>query len=139
MDPKELRAVMETRLQRKIEAVEHPAHRHAMEQLKALQAVPGALKIITNVPDPKAPANLGPRHPAYYVAHDVVRLEGPDAQGMIWAYSAEGDACAGYAHQLLGRLTQYSRAAEFSEDRELASAAPGMTVQPATSTRRRTR
>ena len=124
MDEKNLRHVLEHRLAAKVGAVEQPLQQRAMAQLKALSNVPGALKIITNVPDPKAPAHLTPVHPHYYVAHDVERLEGPDGQGLVWAISHEGDRCGGYAHQLLGRLTQYSRAEEFSEEREAVSPRP---------------
>lgn len=48
--------------------------KHAIDQLEALVAVPGALKVITNIPDPK-----GVQYPVtdvrHWVHHDIVALE----------------------------------------------------------------
>lgn len=116
-DRKEAERLAAERIERQFQAVNHPAQKNAMAQLKALAAVPGALLIITNEPDPKAPPVL-PQHPHYWVAHAVTRIEGPDHNGNVWAYSKEGDHCHGTALALLGRLTQYSRAAAFEEERQ---------------------
>jgi hypothetical protein len=116
-DRKEAERLAYERIEAQDAAVNHPQNQRAMEQLKALVNVPGALKIITGEPRHNAPAGLLPKHPHYWVAHDVVRIDGPDHNGNLTAHSREGDRCKGVAHALLGRLTQYDRAADFTEER----------------------
>jgi hypothetical protein len=123
----------EERMARIASALEHPAQLRAMDQLKALLPIPGALKIITNMPDPDGEV-LGPRHPAFWICHDVETLEGPDHLGNITATSFpygdnKRDYCKGNALALLGRLTQAGRAEPFVEDREeLPAPKPGILV-----------
>lgn len=111
------------RIEAQYQAVNHPLNVAAMDQLKALLTVPGALKIITNEPISNPPEGLLPQHPHFWVASDVVRIEGPDHNGNVTAFAAKDpytgrtDRCKGHAHALLGRLTQYNRAAEFTEER----------------------
>lgn len=93
----------------------------AIAQLEALVKVPGALKIITNVH--RCQKAMHPRlkgfsakkcdafkpdvrHPGHFVVHDVIRIEGPNAQGQYTAFSAEGDYCIGQPEALLKRLQE---------------------------------
>lgn len=109
----------------------------ALQQLQALVAIPGALKIITNAhrcqdaihPDfPGFDAatcaaygeEIGSRErfganpladPRHFVCHDVVRLEGPDDKGRYKAFSAnDEDWCLAYPAELLERLQEATRA-----------------------------
>lgn len=91
---------------------------------------PGALKIITATPSDKGkaylehlaagrgalaaaladPAYSNPQaDPALWVAHAVVRLEGPTRDGYYRAFSREGDICKGPPLALLRRLTEATR------------------------------
>jgi hypothetical protein len=92
----------------------------AEAQLKALVKVPGALRIITaevhpdhreDRDDPRSRAKEGVNlaHHSAFVVHDVVTLDGPDAQGRWTASSAEGDWTRGLADALLSRLTEAGR------------------------------
>lgn len=123
-DRKEAERQAAERIERQDQAVNHPAQRSAMDQLKALANVPGALKVITINPDPKAPP-VGPQHPHFFVAHDVVKIEGPDHNGNLWAHTKEGDFCKGNALALIERLTQHGRAEPFTEPREVRSTRSG--------------
>lgn len=78
-----------------------------LAELKALVAVPGALKIITSEIDKKAGKNPDLTRPSSFVLHDVVSLEGPDPRGRYVAYSKEGDWTSGYPGALLSRLRQW--------------------------------
>lgn len=74
----------------------------AITQLRVLAAVPGALKIITNMLKPAFRADpdnwdSGPRvgvtaedmtNPEVYLCHDVVGITGPDHRGRFMAVSA---------------------------------------------------
>lgn len=108
----------EERFDAQYQAIHHPQNKRAMEQIKALLTVPGALKIITNEPMGNPPNGLLPKHPHYWVAQNVTRIEGPDHKGVVTAMGEDGKTyCQGHAWALLGRLTQYDRAAEFTEER----------------------
>jgi hypothetical protein len=78
----------------------------AIAQLEALARVPGALRIITNQPDP-AGTGQDDVDPAHWIMHDVVRLEGPNHRGQYTAHSLEGDWCQGQPEALLARLQQW--------------------------------
>jgi len=79
----------------------------AVAELEALLAIPGALKIITNEPNPDAPDNADLRLPSSFVCHDVTGITGPDERGRYLASSAEGDWTLGYPSALLSRLRQW--------------------------------
>lgn len=82
-------------------------HEQAANELAALVKVPGALKIITANEHPKPPAGLDHTHPAYFVQHDVVRIEPVEHRGTLRAYSAVGDWCEGKPAPLLARLRKW--------------------------------
>jgi hypothetical protein len=46
-------------------------------------------------------------HPKHFQVHDVVRISGPDANGVVTAHTAEGDYCMGYPPDLLPRLLEW--------------------------------
>lgn len=98
--------------------------------LHLVEKQPGALKIITATPSDKGeawlehmaagrgvlaaaladPSYTNPQaDPALWVAHDVVRLEGPTREGYYRAFSREGDICKGLPLALLRRLTEATR------------------------------
>lgn len=64
----------------------------AVLELKALAKVPGALRIITNEPDPDRPADATMRTPQYFKIRPVVKLEGPNHRGQYTALSEEYEA-----------------------------------------------
>ena len=91
----------------------------AMKELKALLDVGGVLRIITSEhacgsPTPataaerkRCDAHERPRtHPAHFVIHDVVRLEGPLRSGQVRAWSEEGDYTQGQPEAVLARLQE---------------------------------
>lgn len=93
----------------------------ALDELCALVQVPGALKIITNMDDPDG-AEYSEKDPRHYILHDVVRIEGPDAEGKVTAYTAPynaqdhgyddrmtHDECTGQPEALLARLWEWRR------------------------------
>lgn len=117
-DRKEAERQAMARVEAQYQKVSAPHQQQAMATLKALSKEPGALKIVTNVPDPKAPNGLLPKHPHFWVAHDVVRIEGPDHNGNVWAYSAhDEDYTMGDALAVLQALTRYAWAEPFTEER----------------------
>jgi hypothetical protein len=70
-----------------------------------VQTRPGALRIITNLPDPQAPTS-DPRDPAFNVLEDVVSIE-PSGDVLI-ARSAEGALTMGKPLDLLIRLCEHA-------------------------------
>jgi hypothetical protein len=99
----------------------------ALAQLKALLAVSGALKVITN----EHACGAG-KHPAlagfdakkceaaqkvrplfdvrHFVLHNVTAIEGPDKKGRVYARTKEGDYCYGEPSAVLARVTEHIRA-----------------------------
>lgn len=95
------------------------AREQAIIELQALVQVPGALRIITNIPDPDG-AELPVQDPRHWVQHPVERLDGPNAKGLYTAVSGEynaaeygyndrltHDECTGQPEALLMRLREW--------------------------------
>lgn len=73
----------------------------------------GVLYIITNVPtEGRSISELTPEEslrPSSFVCHKVTSLDGPDEEGIMTAYTSEGDWCRGKPEALYTRLTEYYR------------------------------
>ena len=93
----------------------------AFDQLKALAAVPGALKVITSEVQPAlredkkdarsaAKPDVDLRQVSTFVLHDVTHLDGPNERGLVTAHTAEGDYLQGHPAAVLARLTEHQRA-----------------------------
>lgn len=95
----------------------------ALDQLKALMEIPGALQTITSEvkpeyrqdkTDPRSPLSPSMEHhrtnPAVYVCVPVVILEGPDAAGAYRAVAEDGSWRAGYPEDLLPALIEWQHA-----------------------------
>jgi hypothetical protein len=87
----------------------------AEKMLKFLMKEGGHLKIVTgersDVPDGELVARHGNplADPAAWVVKDVVKLEGPRADGLMVAYSEDKDMTIGFPAALLRRLTDGAR------------------------------
>lgn len=97
----------------------------AFKQLEALAAIPGALKVVTNVhlcqelpsgrpaqaSDPEfdnaacAAFDVHAGHARHQVLHDVTHIEVTD-NGVV-AHTDEGDWCSGEPSAVLARLTEH--------------------------------
>lgn len=100
-------------------------HDLAVAQLNALVVIPGALRIITSEIKPELrqdPDDIRSRvredaeaedpdilkRVHTYVLHNVVRIEEPEDDRLIYsAWSDEGDSCAGRPEALLTRLQEW--------------------------------
>jgi hypothetical protein len=83
----------------------------AWNLLVELLAHKGQLKVITSEVDENRPPNITPLNPAYFVQHDVVKIEVTKVAGKIdrlRAYTEEGDYCEGLPLALLHKLTEHN-------------------------------
>lgn len=80
----------------------------AFNHLVDLLASKGRLKIITSEPDPDRSPLTTPINPAYFIQHDVVKVE-KSREGILKAHSEEGDWCEARPKALLSRLTEHNR------------------------------
>lgn len=79
----------------------------AWNLLVELLAHKGQLKVITNeAVDKERTDGVTPLNPAYFVQHDVVKIE--KQRNKLRAYTEEGDWCEGKPCALLGRLTEHN-------------------------------
>lgn len=83
----------------------------AWNLLVELLAHKGQLKVITSEVDENHPPTMTPLNPAYFVQHDVVKIEVKKVKDKIdrlRAYTEEGDYCEGMPKALLFRLTEHN-------------------------------
>lgn len=80
----------------------------SVQQLQALAAIPGALRVITNEHAHQGECDTSEfslEDPKHFVIHDVTQVE--ESGGGLWqARTAEGDWTVGYPADLLRRLQQ---------------------------------
>lgn len=84
----------------------------ALEVLTVLKDKPGTLRLVTNERSTVKEKDARPQFtnpladPRLWVVHDVVAIDGPDAQGFYTARTEEGDLMVGRPAALLRRLTE---------------------------------
>jgi hypothetical protein len=78
----------------------------AWDLLVELLAHKGQLKIITAEVDKNHPPTMTSLNPAYFVQHDVVKIE--KTGDKLYARTEEGDWCRGRPRALLARLTEHN-------------------------------
>ncbi len=78
----------------------------AWSLLVELLAHKGQLKVITSEIDENRPVNVTDLNPAYFIQHDVVKIE--KQRDRLRAYTDEGDWCEGKPRALLARLTEHN-------------------------------
>lgn len=98
----------------------------AVRLFKEALKTPGTLQIITDeraagVPESAAHPRFAANplaDPALWVCHAVTRVEGPDENGRMVAYSDEGDWCQGRPAALFRRLREAGVAAALAAAEE---------------------